>query len=196
MPFRKQETDKRKMGLISLMDLIFILLIFFLVTNLMTQSAELEQKLYVPSPEDVRGRAQILVQLLEDGTVLWLDENSTRIVESVIRRYGFEHPDSLRRRILNTLLRQSIISGNDLNEKLNRLVNYANSKPNHRYFVLIRCPDMVPYYRTIKIISALAKAKHQNIKYGCVGGTIDQIQNCKNIEIVKEHKRRNLWVDF
>ncbi|MBC8185180.1 biopolymer transporter ExbD [candidate division KSB1 bacterium] len=197
MAFNRLKNEKRKMQLISLMDMVFILLLFFLVTMVVAQLSKAEQKLYIPTPKNnERGRTQILIQLLEGKSILWLDRNSTPIVEKVMHEQSYKLPNELRQEILNTLLQQCVIAEYELKAKLSQLVSNANLKPNHQYFVLIRCPDIEPYSRTVKIISALAKAKYKNIKYGCVGGSINQIRNCQNITTVNESGHLNLWIDF
>ena len=196
MAFKRLDTEKRKMQLISLMDMAFILLLFFLVTVFIAHPSQQEQKLYVPTPENVRGRAQIMIQLLPDNQFVWIDESSTAIVESIQRDFGYLAPSTLKAKIIDDLLRRNTLESRRLRNRLERLVKQADKDPNAEYFVLIRCPDEIAYFRVVDIIKRLSDCKYHNIKYGCVGGTIDQIRNCKQIRVIRKKGRENLWIDF
>ncbi|RKY77298.1 hypothetical protein DRQ07_08950 [candidate division KSB1 bacterium] len=85
--------------------------------------------------------------------------------------------------------------------KLRNLVNRADRNPDHNYFVMIRCPDNLPYTDVIEIISRLTKSKYNNISYGCISGSINDIKNCKSIKTVTENdsygnRRNNIQIDF
>jgi len=47
------------------------------------------------------------------------------------------------------------------------------------YFVLIRCPENLPYYYATRIIEKLVDNPY--IDYGCVSGSIEDIRTSKNI---------------
>jgi biopolymer transport protein ExbD len=193
---RIKDTGRRRLELIPLMDMVFILLIFFLVTMFVAGLARQEQKLDIPTPKNEPGRAQIMIQLLPGGDFVWVDEGATKIVEDVERDFGYMNPTALRERKVEEVLRRSTHNRDDLDRKLEALVERANGDPNAQHFVLIRCPNEIPYYRVVDIIKVLSNGEYDNIKYGCVGGTIEQIRNCTQIQVVREKDRKNLWIDF
>ncbi len=209
MAIKFREEDRRKMELTSLIDMVFILLVFFLVTVTVVQLTVKEQKLPVPTPISEPGRAQILIQLLADGRFLWIDDQATsivsRIMDQVEKTFGYLSPRELENKkthqALRVLLNKNIFPGDLLESKLDRLISKANKTPSSQYFILLRVPDSVPYYHIIDIIQKLSRAKFHNISYGCVGGSIAQIRNSKNVKVVIEkdkhgRRRENLRIDF
>jgi len=206
MAFKKKNENKRKMALVSLIDMAFILLLFFLVTIFVAQLLKAEQKIYVPTPTNKPGRAQILIQLLDNNNFIWIDQKATEIVgqewEKLEKQDSFwplspQQQDIRKTSIaLNALLREHPAS--QLEEKLNSLVSEVD-ETGAKYFVVIRCPDAIPYSKVVDIIKILSTAA--TIEYGCVGGTIDQIRNCRSVKIVRERtskgeERDNLHIDF
>ena len=88
-----------------------------------------------------------------------------------------------------------------INRSMEALVKRADSDPYVSYFVLIRCPNDLPYHRIIHIITKISDTTYRNVKYGCVGGTVEDIQNCKRIATVVERdakgrRRKNIRIDF
>ena len=209
MAFRTQKDDFRKVQLVSLIDMIFILLVFFMVTVTVVRLTIKEQKLPVPTPVSERGRAQIVIQLLNNGEFLWLDDRATTLISKVMdtieKRFSYLSPSELNQKktkeALRILLKKNIFPGDQMEEKLNQLLKKANSDPSSNYFVLLRSPDEIPYYKIINIIQKFNSAKYQNILYGCVGGTLNDIKNSKNVKVVIERdrngrRRENLQIDF
>ena len=201
--------SKRKLQLISLIDMVFILLVFFLVTIFVVREPREEMKLTVPTPENKPGRAQILIQLLPSGEFFMIDESAMKIVERVFQdvdnKFGYLSPHNLQEKKKNetyrALAQRFTYPAKQLSRRLQLLINRANSHPNEKYFVLIRCPNEVPYARVINLIEKLSLSQYSNIIYGCVGGSLEQIKNCKQIRIVSEKdergiKRDNLWISF
>jgi biopolymer transport protein ExbD len=204
--FKRLDTEKRKMQLVSLIDMAFILLLFFMVTIFVAQLLKQEQKIFVPTPKNEPGRAQIFIQLLEDNNFVWIDKNATNVVERAWNRienadwYWPLSPKQKEKRkteiALKALLRKN--SGAQLESKLKALVTEAR-ETGAKYFAIIRCPNDVPYSRVVDIIKILSLA--ETIEYGCIGGTLDQISNCRSVQIVREktkqgEERDNLWIDF
>jgi len=76
MGFRKPPLGRRKLMLYPLMDMFFMLLLFFLVTAGMKpkKGIQVENLHTTPSPE--LGRAQILIQVMDNLNVIWLDNSS------------------------------------------------------------------------------------------------------------------------
>lgn len=197
MPFSNiEETSKSKVELIPLMDMVFILLVFFLVTMFVTQLSKQEQKLDIPTPKNEPGRAQIMLQILPGGDFVWIDSCATSIVNDVEDNFGYLSPQMLRAKKVEEVLKRSRYTPQNFEKKLTAFVEQANADPNASYFVLIRCPNEVPYFRVVDVIKYLTDCVYHNIDYGCVGGTIGQIENCRQIKVVREGKRENLWIDF
>jgi biopolymer transport protein ExbD len=195
------DRNKEKIELVSLIDMIFILLVFFLVTSFVIKLNLQERSLYVPTPKNVLGRAQLLIQFVDENRIFWLDEEASTVVESIEENYGYLSDASLRDRILSNLTSNNIISLNQMDSKINHLISAANQDPFTNYFILIRCPNELPYFHVIDVIEKLSSTKYRNIKYGCVGGTFDDIRYCKRIYDVVEkdskgNRRKNLRIDF
>ena len=77
----------------------------------------------------------------------------------------------------------------------------AAQDPFARFFVLIRCPNDIPYFRVIDVITKLSDTPYRNIRYGCVGGTLTQIRQCQRIYTVVEedaqgNRRKNIQIDL
>ncbi len=210
MPLRERLTEKKKMQLISLMDVVFILLIFFLVSIFFASLPNEERKLPVPTPKNKPGYAQVLIQLIDDEKFFYVDPFTTEdLVKKIteIDRKTYLSPRQRLQEKKKLLLKtatykyEAALGGaNLLYRKLSLLINYANEHPEEKYFVMVRCPDDLEYGRIIEIINLLSKTKYKNIQYGLVGGTIDDIKNCKSIEkkIVSDAlgRRKNVVITF
>ena len=86
-------------------------------------------------------------------------------------------------------------------EKLEQLRSRADENPYAQFFVLIRCPNALPYYKVVNLITRLTETTYRNIKYGCVGGTLQEIQQCRRIYTVVEEdsqgrRRKNIRIDL
>ena len=201
MAFKVKQKQKQRVELVSLIDMIFILLVFFLVTSFVIRMRFEERGLYVPTPENTLGRAQIVVQFIDELRVFWLDENASSVVADVEENFGFLSPSSLRDRILTELLDRHVITFDQLMTNLDQLRLRADADPYIKFFVLIRCPNWIPYYRVIEVITKISDTSYRNIKYGCVGGTLDDIRRCKRIWTVVEsdsrgRQKQNIRIDF
>lgn len=198
------------MGLISLMDVVFILLIFFLVSVFFASLPNEERKLFIPTPKNEAGSAQVLIQLVDENTFFYIDPQVTEKlvvdITGIDSRTGLSDSRrlSLKKDILMrqcTFPLQNPNTGrNNLLQKVNGLVTYANTHPEEEFFVVIRCPGALPYSRVIEIIQVLSKSSYKNIQYGCVGGDVDDIRNCRRIEkrLVSEQGqiRKNVIIEF
>jgi len=201
MAFKVKRRQKERVELVSLMDMIFILLVFFLVTSFVIRRPLQERRMYVPAPENIVGRAQIVIQFIGEDQVFWLDESVSSVVEEIEETLGYLSPVRLRARILSELISQNTLSYPELEGKLQQLRERANQDPYARFFVLIRCPNEIPYFRVIDVIAKISDTSYRNIKYGCVGGTLRQIQQCRRIYTVVERdeegrRRKNIRIDF
>lgn len=195
------ERGKDKIELVSLIDMIFILLVFFLVTSFVIKLNLQERSLYIPTPKNVLGRAQLLIQFIDENRIFWLDEEASTVVESNEKDYGYLSDANLRDRILSDLMSNNVISLDQMDSKINRLIDLANQDPFTNYFILIRCPNDLPYFYVVSVIERISSTQYRNIKYGCVGGTLDDIRFCKRIYNVVEkdtkgNRRKNLRIDF
>jgi len=208
LAFRTKENSFRKVQLVSLIDMIFILLVFFMVTVTVVRLTIKEQKLPVPTPISERGRAQIVIQLLNNGNFLWLDDHATaqisKVMDTIEKNYSYLSPSELNRKkteeALSILLKKNIFRKDQMEGKLKHLLKIADSDPSSHYFVLLRSPDEIPYYEIINIMQKLNSAKYQNVLYGCVGGRLDDIKNSQNVKVVIEkdkngRRRENLQID-
>ena len=201
MSFKRIKKPKQSIELVSLIDMIFILLVFFLVTSFVIRMPLQERGLFLPTPKNTLGRAQIVLQMIDEEQAFWLDESVSSIVESVEQNYGYLSQERLKSIIFEQLIDDCTHNEEDILSKLYDLRDKADARPREKYFVLIRCPNEIPYYRVLDFIAILSDSKYRNIKYGCTAGTLDQIQNCKRIYTVVERdqngkRRKNLRIDF
>ncbi|MBN1481077.1 hypothetical protein EH223_01310 [candidate division KSB1 bacterium] len=199
MAFKNMDEKKRKPQLHSLIDMTFILLLFFLVTSMIAQLAETEQKLAIPTPENKPGRAQILLQFIDENQVLFLDESASSIVDYVENLYGFRSEEFRKGQIIRMLFsdKRFMKSKAELLQHLTELKSTVRER-GQSYFILIRCPDDLPYYHVIDVIQTISD--ESNLQYGCVGGSIDDIQGARRIYLRQQSEngvlKDNLYIDF
>lgn len=201
MPFSRVKDSKGSLELVSLIDMIFILLVFFLVTSFVIHMPLQERKLSIPTPENELGRAQIVLQFINENQLLWLDQSTTAIVEQAENEYGYLGREDLNQRILDEIIQQHTISVRYLSDKLTRLKEQAKATPNQKQFILIRCPNHLPYYLVVQTIASLSDPEIGNLSYGCIGGNLEEIRNCRRIYTVTEKDNRgrfqqNIRIDF
>lgn len=199
MAFKSMNEEKRKPQLHSLIDMTFILLLFFLVTSMIAQLAETEQKLAIPTPENKPGRAQILIQFIDQNQLLFLDESAGSIVEYVENFYGFRSEEFRKGEIIRMLLsdKRFMKSKSELLRHLIALKSTVRER-GESYFILIRCPDELPYYHVIDVIQTISD--ESNLQFGCVGGSIEDIQGARRIYLKQQIEngvlKDNLYIDF
>ncbi|MBN2029351.1 biopolymer transporter ExbD [bacterium] len=201
MPFNQKKRPKEQVELISFFDIFFILFVFFLVTSFVVRMPLQERILYIPTPENTLGRAQIVVQFIDEANVFWLDEEVSSLVTEIEENYGYLSDTRLRDRIFDELFNQNVLTLEELDKKLSELRLRANQNPDLEYFLLIRCPNEISYFRVLDVITAISETSFRNIKYGCVGGTFDEIRQCRRIYTVVEidadgNRRKNIRIDF
>lgn len=191
------------------MDVVFILLIFFLVSIFFASLPNEERKLFIPTPKNEPGYAQVLIQLIDENSFLYIDPFVTEQLVNDITQIDNKPNLSRQQRLQekkDLLIRKNtfpVMSDdlvNNLKLKLQTLVDHADNHPEEKYFAIIRCPDDLTYSSVIEVIQILTKAKYKNIQYGCVGGTVLDIQNCTSIEktLAREEgsTRRNVVIQF
>ncbi len=178
MAFRKMAHENRRIQLVSLIDLIFILLIFFIMTSVLIKVTRSEAKLYIPTPKNEPGEAQVLIQILDKDSYLWIDHTAI----DTLYRYRSELSDTRDGQVkVELLLSKMVVDGARLNDRLQGLESASGERLNREYFVLIRCPDELPFYYATEIIEKLVGKP--NFEYGCVSGSIDDIRESKNFSI-------------
>lgn len=187
MAFRKIEAENRRIQLVSLIDLIFILLIFFIIASILIKVTRGEARLYVPLPENEAGEAQLLIQILGPDSFLWLDHTAIDTLNAYSRRLKLRPSAESK---VNLLLAKMVVDSKGLNDRIERLALEAGSRRQNTYFVVIRCPDEEPYYYATNIIQKLAPVP--NVEYGCVAGSIDDLKRSARIKI----EANVLTIDF
>lgn len=176
MAFRRLPQNNRRVQMVSLIDLIFILLLFFIVTSVLVRLTQGEARLYIPSPKNEPGEAQILIQILDSDKFLWIDYTA---IDTLYRYRGrFRNQNDPKAKV-GLLLQKMTLNTNGLFERLEKLKAESRKKRTNEYFLLIRCPDALPYSYPLKIIQTLVDMP--NLDYGCVSGTIEDIINSKNM---------------
>jgi len=178
MAFRKLTQAHRKIQLVSLIDLIFILLIFFIISSVMIKLTRAEAKLYIPTPKNEPGEAQILIQIIDQDRYLWIDHSAIDTLNQ--RSYKLRRPLRQEEKV-DLLLRRMAINSEELKRRLTGLRQVALARPNSGYFILIRCPEEKPYFYATNIIEKLVDTP--NLEYGCVAGSIDEIRTNSRLEI-------------
>jgi len=176
MALRKLVHGSRRVPLVSLIDLIFILLIFFVITSIMIRLTRGESKLYIPTPTNEPGEAQILIQIIDENNSLWLDHTA---IDTLYRYSHLLSPGGEPRAKVDLLLARMTIDEESLAGRLTRLRESLAGGLKKEYFVLIRCPENLPYYYATRIIEKLVDNPY--IDYGCVSGSIEDIRTSKNI---------------
>ena len=126
MAFKKKRRPKERVELVSLIDMVFILLVFFLVTSFVIRMPIQERSVSIPTPENKLGRAQIVIQYIDEERVFWLDEQAASVVEEVEENYGYLSPVRLRNRILSELISRNTFSVEQLEEKLKQFGKVVN----------------------------------------------------------------------
>lgn len=181
--------------------MILILLVFFLVTSFVIRMPFQERGVYIPTPENTRGRAQVVMQLLDENHFIWIDDSFGQTVERITKDFGYLSQARLTERIINEMINESQYEMRSLDSKISELQKKAGENQTARYFVQIRCPNEIPYYRVIHIINKLNQGTFANIRYGCVGGTIGDMASADRIRIIQERDeqgrlRKNILIDF
>lgn len=178
MAFKRISHEHRRIQLISLIDLIFILLIFFIITSIMIKLTQGEAKLYIPTPKNEPGEAQILIQILAEDSFLWIDHTAI----DTLNRHSYRLSDPLSPEMkVNLLLDKMTFDNSGLEKKVEELKRLAHDRPDKDYFVMIRCPDEQPYFYATNIIEKLVDTP--NLEYGCVAGSIDELRHSSRFTI-------------
>jgi len=201
LAFNTRNKPKEQLELVSLIDMILILLVFFLVTSFVMQLKYHEEGLYVPTPENKPGRAQIVLQLMPDQEFFWLDETATAEVKRLRDTYSFLPEPARSRKVFSMLAADNIFSARALYPKIDALKTRAQRTPEASFFILIRCPNALPYVRVIDVIARLTDAGLPNIRYGCIGGEMAELLALQRLQLRPRRDsngalRENIAIDF
>ena len=176
MAFRKLASEKRKIQMVSLIDLIFILLIFFIIASILIKLSKGESQLFIPTPKIEPGEAQIFIQILDEDNSLWIDHTAI----DTLNLYTYKLSDKINNaQKVDILLNKMTLDKAGLNDRINKLKDDSHDQPSKEYFVVIRCPEELPYHLAMNIFEKFIDAP--NIQYGCLAGSIRDIMNESNI---------------
>lgn len=171
MPYRISRIGRRKLMLFPLMDMFFILLLFFLVTAGFSPKPPSDKSVYSAVPRPDIGQAQFLLQMISPSRVVWLDNLSFQ------GSWVDNFPEA-----------QTIgTSKLELQEKLNRFADrYGECLADGAVlYAVIRCPDSLTYGEMATVQENLTAAfevslPDHNLRMsmvGCVGldFTVDSV---------------------
>jgi biopolymer transport protein ExbD len=156
--------------------MIFNLLLFFLVTSYIATNSRTEKRFVFPTPKNELGSAEVFIQWIDEGTVFWIDQSSSIEVQRVLNQYSYLNPEEQSRTVIGILNDRSRLDSEAFLERLQSLMQTADSNPGKKYFVLLRCPNQIPYATVLGVVAKLTEARFNNVEYGTVGGTIDQLK--------------------
>ncbi|MFQ5602804.1 MAG: biopolymer transporter ExbD [bacterium] len=178
MAFKKLFIENRKVPMVSLIDLIFILLLFFITTSVMINLSKGEARLNIPTPINEPGEAQILIQIIDKDHYFWLDYTAI----DTLHYYSYMLPDPNDPAAkIQLLLDKMTISKDELVARLKNLFEFSKKFRNKEHFILIRCPNVYPFYYATNIIEYLID--NPFFEYGCVPGDIEDILASKKVTI-------------
>ena len=158
MPYRVSRIGRRKLMLFPLMDMFFILLLFFLVTAGFSPKPPADKSVYSAVPRPDIGEAQFLLQMTSPSKVVWLDNLSFR------GSWASDFPQA-----------QTVgASKLELEERLNRFVDEYGDCLRDDVVAVIRCPDSLTYGDVASLQENLKLAfekslKNHNLKMSIVG---------------------------
>ena len=176
MSFRRRIGGSKDAQLVSFMDMIFNLLLFFLVASYIATNTRVEKRFVFPTPKNELGTAEVFIQWIDEGTVFWIDQEASVDVQRILNEYSYLAPGEQSRTVIGVLQERSRLDTGRLLQRLQLLVRTADSNPGKKYFVLLRCPNQIPYSVVLDVVARLAEARYNNVEYGTVGGTLDQLQ--------------------
>ncbi len=141
------------------------------------QLSQGETHRFVPTPKNEPREAQLLIQIIDEGRYLWVDHTAIDLLRQLEYNAG-RKPDT--RTKINFLVEEMTLDKAELFSRLEHLASRDRAH-NKAYFVLIRCPDALPYHYATSVIEKLVG--NPRFEYGCVSGTLEEILASKNIRI-------------
>ncbi len=170
---RRTKRPKRKLMLFPLMDMFFILLLFFLVTSGITHHPPAEaQGFLVRTPKPTVGEAQILLQVVSADSLVWLDNTSFRS----------DWKDGLIAR--NKL----VIEQGAIANRLGRFRDAIGMCAGRDILTVIRCPMDADYGVVVQLEQMISAAFSEEMPdreahYSIVEGSVDEIA----VNDIKDH---------
>jgi biopolymer transport protein ExbD len=176
LSFKRRIGGSKEVPLVSFMDMIFNLLLFFLVTSYIATNSKVEKRFVFPTPKIELGTAEVFIQWIDEGSVFWIDQSESADLQRILNETSYLTPEEQSRTAIENLRNRNRMDADQLAEKLRSLVRTADADPGKKYFVLLRCPNQLPYSRVLEVVARLSDTRFNNIEYGTSGGTLDQLQ--------------------
>ena len=197
MAFRSRIGGSKEVQLVSFMDMIFNLLLFFLVASYIAANSKVEKRFVFPTPKNELGTAEVFIQWIDERTVFWIDQDASVEVQRVLNEYSYLAPGEQSRTVVGIFQERSRLDAVGLIKRLQSFVQTADSNPGKKYFVLLRCPNQIPYSVVLDAVARLAEARYSNVEYGTAGGTLDQLQlNVLESTDAEGNLRKIIRIDF
>jgi hypothetical protein len=135
-----------------------------------------EKRLALPTPQYQVGTAEYFIQWIDANTVLWIDHGSAEPMKRMLDDNSYLLPDreALQRVVREGLRQQNAWSAARLEGQIDALVRESNARPDRRTFVLLRCPNEIPYRTVMESLARLSEGRF--VEYGCIGGSFDQLR--------------------
>ena len=176
MAFKRRIAGSKEAPLVSLMDMIFMLLLFFLVTSYIATNAKVEMRFVFPTPKYELGTAEVFIQWIDERSVFWIDQSESVEVQRILNETSYMTPEEQSRTAIENMQNRNRMDMAQLALKLRSLAQTADADPGKKYFVLLRCPNQIPYSQVLDAVARLSDTRYNNIEYGTSGGTLDQLQ--------------------
>ena len=128
--------------LFPLMDMFFILLLFFLVTAGIEQQEQADPGVFYAIPVETTGKVQVLIQMIDRDSILWLDNTCFYS--------GWKDDFDQRNR--------TSISPSDLRKKVKRYLEEMGSCVGKEILAIIRCPRDLVYGDVLRLEQNLQSA--------------------------------------
>jgi biopolymer transport protein ExbD len=176
LAFERRIGGSKEVPLVSFMDMIFNLLLFFLVASYIATNSKVEKRFIFPTPKNELGTAEVFIQWIDERSVFWIDQGESVEVQRVLNETSFLNPEEQSRTLIENLMNRNRLDGGQLSRKVESLVRTADADPGKKYFVLLRCPNPIPYSQVLNVVARLSDARYGNIEYGTSGGTPDELR--------------------
>ena len=188
MAFVRKASPARRIDLIPLMDMAFILLVFFAI-NMYSQAGERsEVRVSIVVPELSVSKVQVLVQIVSPDLVYWWDSTAVGAVEQAFAR-GRSPSNVLFTRKYRKTMQQAL-------DRFLAVVSAANASPGEEFQILVRCPGDVPYEVPLKFVQLASLTKWGNVRVGLVGGSSEELRQSSFRRVRLAGGRRALRIDF
>ena len=183
-----QKTRHRKITLIPLMDIAFILLIFFLL-NMFTLSGnqqETQLKTLIPKKSGSLQGMQAVIQIIDRKKAYWWDSDLVRVIDQ-----GYKGPYS---RLLKN--KKYLMSLNECQRKLVSLIKKANNTPFRQYRILVRSPEKLPIEIPLKFLELAQLNRLGNVLLYILPGNLSEINRARFKRVQLPDKQQALEVRF